>query len=56
MCWQRDNPSDTMNNQGNMVTQKEHDNSPETQLKVMEDCGLNVRECKTSVMNKFDKL
>lgn len=39
-----------------MVTQKEHDNSPGTQFNVKEDCDLNVREHKTSVMNKFDKL
>lgn len=39
-----------------MVPQKEHDNSPGTQFNVKEDCDLSVREYKTSVMNKFDKL
>lgn len=45
---QRNNPSSTMN-QGNMITQKENDKSPET--KVMEDCDLSYRELKIAAMN-----
>lgn len=53
MCQQRNIPSSIMNIQGNMVTQKENDNSPGTNLKVMEGGDLNGRELKIAVMKNL---
>lgn len=44
----------TMNNQGNMVTQKENNNSPETKLKG--DRDLNDREFKFVVMKELNRV
>lgn len=44
MCRLKNNSSNTMNNQGDLGTQKVK--SPETKLKVIEDCDLNDREFK----------
>lgn len=40
---QRNNPSSTVNNQGNEIAQKENEKSSENNLKHMEDYDLNVR-------------
>ena len=45
-----------MKNHGNVVSQKENDNSPETKLKATEYCNLNDREFKIAVMKKLNKL
>ena len=50
------NPSTTMNNQGNTITQKEDKNSQETKVKVMEDCDLNDREFKIAFIAFIKKL
>ena len=52
MCQQRKNSSSTMKNFGNMVSQKESDNSPKTKLKVTEHCNLTDREFKIVVIKK----
>lgn len=44
MLRQRNNPSSTINNQGNTVVQKKNENSPENILKDMEDYDLNTEK------------
>lgn len=39
MCGQRYNISSTVKNHSNKVSQKESDTSPETKLKLIEDCN-----------------
>ena len=39
-----------------MVQQKENDNSPKSNLKVMEVCNLTDREFKIAVMKKLNEL
>ena len=56
MYWQRENSLSTKNSHGNTISQKEKNSSPETKLKVMEDCDLTDREFKISVMKKFSVL
>lgn len=56
MHWQRDNPSRTVNNHGNMVSQKENNNFPGTKLKVTKDCYLNDRKFKIAVMKKLSEI
>lgn len=46
----------TVKNHGYTESQKENDNSPATTHKVMKDCDLTDRECKTAVMKKRSKL
>lgn len=48
MCQQRNNTSSTVKNQGNMVSQKENGNCPETKLKVIKNWDLNNKEFKIS--------
>lgn len=45
-----------MKNQGNMISQKENDNSLATELKGMECCGLTDKEFEIGIMKKFNKL
>ena len=45
-----------MKNHRNMVQQKENDNSPKSNLKVMEVCNLTDREFKIAVMKKLNEL
>ena len=45
-----------MKNYGNMISQKESGNSPETKLEVMKDCNLTDREFKIAVMKKVNEL
>ena len=45
-----------MKNCGNIVAQKENDNSSETKLEVTEDYNLTGREFKIAVMKKFSEL
>ena len=45
-----------MNNQGNMGTQKENEEAPKTNSRVMEDCDLNDIEFKISVMKKLGEI
>lgn len=52
---QRNNPLTTINNQDNMVTQKEN-KSPEINLRVMEDCDLHDKEFKIAVMKKLNRI
>ena len=59
MCRQGNNlsnPSNTMNNQGNIGAQKENEKSPEAKLQVMEDCDLNDREFNIAVSNKLSEI
>lgn len=56
MHQQRNKPPSTMNNQSNMVTQKENDNFSETKLKVMEDCDLNDKKFRITVIKKLDEI
>ena len=39
-----------------MVSEKENDNSPETELKDTEYCNLTNKEFKIAVMKKFNEL
>lgn len=39
MCGQRNKITSTVKNHSNKVSQKESDTSPETKLKLMEDCN-----------------
>ena len=43
-----------MKNYGNMVGQKDNDNSSETKLEVKEDYDLTARELKIAVMKKMN--
>ena len=45
-----------MKNHGNTLSKKENDNSPETKLKVMDDCNLIDREFKIAVIKKLNEL
>ena len=56
MRWQRNNQQAPQTNHGNIVSQKENDNFPETKLKVMEGWDLTDREFKIDVMKKLTKL
>lgn len=51
MYQQKVDPSSTMNNQGNMVAQKENDNFLKNKLEVMEQCDLNDKKFKIAVRN-----
>lgn len=55
MYQQKVDPSSTMNNQGNMVAQKENDNFLKNKLEVMEQCDLNDKKFKIAVMKKLNK-
>lgn len=57
MCRQRNNLSNTMNNQGDLGAQrKKNEKSPETKLRDIEDCDLNDKELKTAVMKKLNDI
>ena len=56
MPGQRNNPSNTMNNHGNKVAQKEQEQSPGNKLKHIDICDLSDRECKIAVLNKLNKM
>ena len=56
MRQQRNNSPRTMKKHSNTVSEKENDSSPETKLKVTEDCGLTDREFKTGIKKKLNKL
>lgn len=51
---QKDNTPNAMNEQGNMVSQKENDNSPKTKFKVMEYCDLNTKQFKITIKKKLN--
>ena len=56
MDQQRNNSAITIKNHGNIVSQKENDNSTETKLKVKEDCDLTDKEFKIAIMRKLSEL
>ena len=45
-----------MENHGNIVSQKENDNSLEIKLKVIDNCAIADREFKIAVMKKLNEL
>ena len=53
MCKLRNNTSSTMKSYGNIVSQKENDNSLEIKLKVIDNCAIADREFKIAVMKKL---
>ena len=56
MCKLRNNTSSTMKSYGNIVSQKENDNSLEIKLKVIDNCAIADREFKIAVMKKLNEL
>ena len=56
MCQQRNNSASTKESHGNMTSQKENKNSPETKQKVIRDCDLTDKEFKIAVMKKLKEL
>ena len=52
MQWQSNNLISSMKNLSNTVPQKENDNSPETKLKVTDDCDLSDKEFKIAVIKE----
>nr|KAF6501007.1 hypothetical protein HJG59_008004 [Molossus molossus] len=56
MCWQRNNPSNTMNNQAKLGAQKENGKSPEIKFKVMENSDLPDREFKIAIMKILNNI
>ena len=56
MCKLRNNSSSTMKSYGNIVSQRENDNSLEIKLKVIDNCAIADREFKIAVMKKLNEL
>lgn len=54
MCRHRNNPSDTMNNQGHLGAQEEKEKSPA--IKVLEYYDLDDREFKIAIMERFNDI
>ena len=56
MCKLRNTSSSTMKSYGNIVSQRENDNSLEIKLKVIDNCAIADREFKIAVMKKLNEL
>ena len=56
MHWQKNKSLNTMKNYGNMLSQKQSDNSTETKLEVIEVYDITDREFNIVVMKKLNKV